>query len=119
MPDGRACVQAHVADMVRLQLQQVDGWRQQNEQDQRVDMQQLEGLMLQVRPPVLSSGQPRRYHHCQVHASLFMSAPWMQSCQCTQPLRACYQPCLVCNMRYVEHVPAATTQGRHYRGGQR
>jgi hypothetical protein len=42
--------------MVRLQLQQVDNWRQQNEQDQRVDMQQLEGLMLQVRPPVLSSG---------------------------------------------------------------
>jgi hypothetical protein len=50
MPDGQghACVQARVADMVRLQLQQVDGWWQQNVQDQRVDMQQLEGLMLQA-----------------------------------------------------------------------
>jgi hypothetical protein len=47
------CVQARVADMVRKQRQQMDGWRQQNEQDQRVDMQQLEGLMLQVRPPIL------------------------------------------------------------------
>jgi hypothetical protein len=50
MPDGqgRPCVQARVADMVRQLVQQVDGWRQQNERDQRVDMQQLEGLMLQV-----------------------------------------------------------------------
>jgi hypothetical protein len=38
--------------MVRRQLQQVDSWRQQNGQDQRVDMQQIEGLMLQVRPSV-------------------------------------------------------------------
>jgi hypothetical protein len=34
--------------MVRKQLEQVDGWRQQNEQDQRLDMQQLEWLMLQA-----------------------------------------------------------------------
>jgi hypothetical protein len=42
--------------MVRQQRQQADSWRRQNELDQRVDMQQLEGLMLQVRPPVLSQG---------------------------------------------------------------
>jgi hypothetical protein len=34
--------------MVREQLQQVDNWRQQNKADQRADMQQLEGLMLQA-----------------------------------------------------------------------
>jgi hypothetical protein len=43
------CVQALVADMVHQQRQQADSWRLQNELDQRADMQQLEGLMLQVR----------------------------------------------------------------------
>jgi serine/threonine protein kinase len=37
-----------VRQQLQQQLEQVDGWRQQNEQDQRVDMQQLEGLMLQA-----------------------------------------------------------------------
>jgi hypothetical protein len=41
-------MQARVVDMVRQQLQQIEGWRQQNEQDQRVDMQQLEEFMLQA-----------------------------------------------------------------------
>jgi hypothetical protein len=51
------CVQARVAVMMREQRQQADSWRQQNEQDQRADMQQLEGLMLQVRPPVVQSNE--------------------------------------------------------------
>jgi serine/threonine protein kinase len=41
-------LQKHVAGLVREQLQQVDNWQQQNEQDQRKDMQDLEGLMLQA-----------------------------------------------------------------------
>jgi hypothetical protein len=45
---GHTCLQARVAEMVAEQRRQVDGWRQQSEQDQRVDMQQLEGLMLQA-----------------------------------------------------------------------
>jgi hypothetical protein len=51
------CVQARVAVMMREQRQQVDSWRQQNEADQRADMQQLEGLMLRVGPPVVSSSR--------------------------------------------------------------
>jgi hypothetical protein len=42
------CVQAHVAAMMQEQRRQADTWREQNEQDQRADMQQLEGLMLQA-----------------------------------------------------------------------
>jgi hypothetical protein len=43
------CVQAHVAAMMREQWWQADNnWREQNKQDQRADMQQLEGLMLQA-----------------------------------------------------------------------
>jgi hypothetical protein len=49
-------MQERVAVMMREQRQEADNWRQQNEQDQRADMQQLEGLMVQVGPSVLSSG---------------------------------------------------------------
>jgi hypothetical protein len=51
-------VQARVAVLVREQRQQADSWRQQNEQDQRADMQQLEGLMLRVRSPVVRWNKP-------------------------------------------------------------
>jgi hypothetical protein len=45
---SHACMQARVEDMVGQQRQKMDTWRQQNERDQRADMQQLEGLMLQA-----------------------------------------------------------------------
>jgi hypothetical protein len=41
-------MQARVVGMVQELLHQVGGWRQQNDQDQRKDMRQLEGLMLQA-----------------------------------------------------------------------
>ena len=39
-------LQARLPGMVAEELQQVHLWRQQNEQDQRADMEELEGLML-------------------------------------------------------------------------
>jgi hypothetical protein len=79
--------------MMREQRQQVDSWQQQNEKDQRADMQQLEGLMLQVGPyAVLSSRtSPSPTHR------LAMRQPALQLRYIAAPMRQfmlVHKPCM-------------------------
>jgi hypothetical protein len=96
-------VQARVAVMMREQRQQADSWRQQNEQDQRADMQQLEGLMLRVGPPVVSSSRtssslPRPCSSLPCNSDTFMR---------TRP-----SLCLFTSRACVQELPKGARQGR-------